>query len=296
MRMFTLVSLVAVGLGLALVGREPAYAQTPTPTATPGATITPSPQQVAVFQGSAWVDARQSSDLIIAKIGDVVCAEPGRPGRGPGTGLIFFVSVVSEDVKPGCGREGATVTFFVGDQRASQTGIWHAGTTQNIVLTVPPPFARFTGAFSINQVLRDEIVLPYIGDRACGNYNSSWIGGGPGYVFEVAVYSSERQPGCGTEGAEVTFKLLDAAGNVIAVAQEKGIWHAWDGASAPQQLNLTMAPAGGPSIKIGNVGTGERHNEASSWQGLPLALAMIGLDGIAAGVALRRRAMGRPSA
>jgi hypothetical protein len=111
-------------------------------------------------------------------------------------------------------------------------------------------------------------------------------------MYGAVVYSAEQQAGCGVEGAEVSFKLLDTAGNVIAVANEKGTWHAWDGVSAPQQLNLTIVPVGSAGIKMANVGTGgPQAGGTSVWASLSLVLVSVGLGGVAAGAALRRRAM-----
>lgn len=94
------------------------------------------------------------------------------------------------------------------------------------------------------------------------------------------------------EGSEVAFKIVDTRGNVLAIANEKAIWHAWDGVSDPQQLNLTFGPAGG--IKVGNTGTGDASgDEGGAWGRLSLVLASLGLAGGVAGFALRRRAMTR---
>jgi hypothetical protein len=121
-------------------------------------------------------------------------------------------------------------------------------------------------------------LVPYIGDKACG--------------YAGVVYSNEQEPGCGVEGSQITFKLLDAQRNVIAVANEKATWHAWDGISEPQQLNLTFGPAG--SITTPNTGTGGGPAQATApWGPLALALASLGLTGGIAALAFRRRAMTR---
>jgi len=299
MRMFTLASLVAVGLGLALVVRGPAYARTPAPTAaptltsTPTTTPTPPPELVARFNGAAWVDARPSPDDITAKIGDVVCgtAKQRLMADAPNH---FDLAVVSDALKSGCGREGATITFFVGDRRA-QTAVWHAGTDTDVDLIAGPPFAYVGGRVTWNCPLNARL-LPFVGDLACGypdpvEYlpppcSDNTVG------YSVVVYSQEQKPGCGTEGVEITFKLVDFSGSVIAIAAEKGAWYAWGGTNEVQRLDLTMVPVGGAGITVGSVGTGDGPERATApWGPLALALASLGLTGGIAALAFRRRAM-----
>jgi len=291
MRMLMLVSLVAVGLGLALVVREPAYARTRTPTPTltpvPVSTSTPVAPKPAVFFGEAWVDGDISPGPLVAKIGDTVCGTDTFLSTPPAN-FSYQVEVASEEATPGCGVDGAIVSFFVAGRQAAETAVWHSGTFQHLTLIVGPFFSMFAGGATINQTLTSEKLVAFVGNTACGDY-SEWIGGGPVYSYFISV-SSSQLPGCGTEGAEVTFKLLDAEGSVIAIANEKGVWHVWDDVLEPyERLNLTFGPAGG--IKIGNVGTGESQHSGTLWRELSLVLAAVGLGGIAAGVALRKRAM-----
>jgi hypothetical protein len=184
--------------------------------------------------------------------------------------------VPPEQALPGCGREGALVTFFVGDQQAAQTVEWHAGEHLAVDLVVGPPFAWYSAGYSPRLV--EGKLVPYIGNQACG--------------YATVVYSAEQQVGCGVEGSVVTFKLLDAQGNVVAVANQTGIWHAWDGVSEPQQLNLTFGPAG--VITMPGTGTGQGwHRGGSVWGQLSLMLGCVGLAGAATGLAFRRHPMTR---
>jgi len=278
---------VCVG-GLIVLGGRAAYAATPTSTPAPAATLTPSPQQLATFQGSAWVNAHASSGPIVAKISDAVCSEPSVAGLGPDSNTpLYTVRVLSDDMRPGCGREGAVLNFFVEDQPASQTAIWHAASTQFLNLIAGPPFARFGGKLSIRRTSSGESVVPIIGDRLCGYDMTGGILGSVS-LYDAIVYSAQQQPGCGVEGAEITFNLLDAEGNVIAVAKEEGVWRAWDGISPSQQLNLTMVPVGG--ITIPSVGTGDaRQHGSGPWGTLAAVLSGAGLIGIATAAALRKR-------
>ena len=109
------------------------------------------------------------------------------------------------------------------------------------------------------------------------------------YYRELNVYSQEQRVGCGTEGAEVTFKLVDGQGNTLATAEQKGIWHAWDGMRDTSQiLNLTLVTPGG--IRIGNVGTGDSQGSGGTPTGVvALGLALAGVATVAAGATLRKR-------
>ena len=320
MRMLMVISLIAVGFGLALVVREPAYARTrtPTPIARPTVTSTPTPtpwptptptlppERVAKFSGEVWLDAfggYGKAGRVTAKIGDTVCGEEPSscaappcifvPASPPPHTRDYHLDVVPAEAKPGCGYEGAQVTFYVGTTQATATAVWHAGTWQEVNLTAGPPFAFFRGELAFPSGLDESIgvnrpvgMYAFIRDNVCGRETRGvW----KGLQYSAIVYSNEQQAGCGTEGAQVTFTLCDGQGNIIGVAREKGVWHAWGDGNVGQELDLTMDPVGG--ITIGNVGDGSSQGSgAALWGELSLVLAAVGLGGIAAGAALRRRA------
>ena len=272
--------------GFAASSRGEANAQSPTPTGAtaPISTPTPAPPEPADFAVIPWVNARNSARQVIAKIGETVCAT-GVPTTGSGLG-IFGVSVPSAEALPGCGRDGAVVTFFVDGQQAPQTAIWHSrafpGASQLVQLIIGPPFARFFGGVSPSKLSPGQEVVPYVADTVCGYGEAN----DPRDAYEAVVYSSEQQAGCGTEGAQVTFKLLDAQGNVIAVANEKATWHAWDAVFEHiQRLDLTFGPAA--VITMPGTGMGDALRSATSaFATLVVALSGIGLVGVATGAAL----------
>jgi len=319
-------SAVLLPLVAALVVGGAAHARlpSPTPTSTPTATITPSPtwtpwptatptlppEQVARFSGKVWEAAFGGywhAGFVTAKIGEVICGdetpscEAGPmpcfhfPVDPPPMMLAYRLDVVSGEVNPGCGYEGALVTFFVGNERAKQTAIWHAGTSQDVNLSTDPPVAYFYGDMTFAAGLDPSVganypigVNVYDGDELCGEETGfAWRE----FSYDAAVRSNQEKPRCGVEGAEVTFKLRDRQGNIIGVAREKGIWHAWGDGNVGQELNLTMDPVG---IALANVGDGRsQHNEAAFWAETSLGLFALGLLGIATGAVLRKRAATR---
>jgi len=276
-------------------GARVASARTPTPTpiSVTVSTATPSPPPPAVFAGTVWVDARIVGDKdLTARIGDTVCGTARPPFISPpgADAPVFGLSVPSDEVLPGCGREGAVVTFFVGGQQAPQTAVWHAGAFEGLALIIGPPFATFGGGLSYNssRIPAGQAVVPYIKDTPCGYA----LIPATRDAYRGIAFSNEQELGCGVEGSQVTFKLLDAQGNVLAVAKEKGVWHAWDGVAEPQSLRLTFGS--GVGITVGNTGTGDASGgEGSAWGRLSILLGFVGLTGVALGLAVRRHAMTR---
>jgi hypothetical protein len=251
----------------------------------PVATATPVPREPALFSVIPWVNGQNTAHDVTAKIGETVCATgiPIVAGVRPS----FQVSVPSEEALPGCGYEGAVVTFFVDGQQAPQTAIWHSGgMSQTLTVVIGPPFALFGGEVGPRRLSPRQVILPYVGNASCGHGRA----GEPGDMYEAVVYSAEQQAGCGVEGSQITFKLLDAQGNVVAVAKEKATWHAWDGVSDVQTLDLTFEAVGG--VTMPSAGDGPQRATAP-WGPLALALASLGLTGGVAALAFRRRRMAR---
>jgi len=297
-RLFLAAALIVtplVGLG-GLRASTPARASNPrmplTPYPTPAPTL--DPKEVFTVVGGCWLDAKpcDSRLTMTAKIGDTVCATASaRPNYGPTVteAPYFGLAVPSNEIEPGCGFEGAVVTFFAGDQEAAQTAAWHGGTTrqEDMNFTVGPPFAHFIGNLdrdSLQGNLPSLRILPSVGETQCGVASIA----GWGTQYEAEIPSAEQSPGCGTEGAEVTFKLVDGQGNVVSTASQTGVWHKWDGIWPGQSLDLTFSATTGMSSP--NVGTsdGARHDVI---QLTPLAAVVCaaGVVAIVASLALRRR-------
>lgn len=104
------------------------------------------PQIPATFYGTVIVDGEAPGDGadIRGFIGDVDCTQIGSGPRyllenGIGS---YVINVMHESQKPGCGNDGATVTFTVNGAAARQTATWAPGPKQ-VGLSVgegsPPP-------------------------------------------------------------------------------------------------------------------------------------------------------------
>lgn len=98
----------------------------------------------ATFFGSVTVDGQSVSDgtAVVALIDGKVCGEgdkePGQRGTwtateaSPEYGIesgdsLYVVDVVSDSQVPGCGTDGAIVTFLIAERPAHQRGLWIAG-------------------------------------------------------------------------------------------------------------------------------------------------------------------------
>ena len=158
-----------------------------------------------------------------ARVGDTVCAtdsNPVVPTDGQNR-LLFTLRVPSAEVVPSCGTEGAQVTFFVGDQQAVETAAWHAGAQQFMFFVAGNPFARFDGSLSKQ---------PFPGSQLCLLLGRHYAVLATGFGWTRGRRSPPQSaPWLRDAGAAGHLQILDARGNVFAVAIETGTWHAWDG-------------------------------------------------------------------
>jgi hypothetical protein len=281
-----------------------AYARTPTPTATstprPSATATPMPtptapaDQVSIFEGPCWLDgAACPYDAIVSASIDGNACGPQAYSITPADGdhALNVLRVPSREITPGCGYEGASIQFFIGNRPTLGTEIWHAGSRKLVTFFAGSPFAPFSGLSSL-AIAPGQSIVPFIDGKSCG-YGRTHLGNvDPEHAYAVYVFSDEQQAGCGREGAQVIFKLVDPQGNVIAVANQTAVWYAWTGDyNEWRQLDLTFGPVGG--IKMGNVGTGDGSGESRIGSRLAVLLGLAGFAGVAVGFGFRRRATRR---
>ena len=102
------------------------------------------PNPPATFAGTVTVDGHSVTDgtEVIALIDGKVCGEgervPGQKGTWTATEArpeydiesgdsMYVVDVVSDSQVPGCGTDGATVTFLIAGRPSQQVGLWKAG-------------------------------------------------------------------------------------------------------------------------------------------------------------------------
>ena len=102
------------------------------------------PSPPATFAGTVRVDGQSVPDgtPVLALVNDNLCGESSREPGQKGTwtvdkdvadlGMhsgdsIYIVDVASDSQTPGCGTEGAIVTFQVAGQPAHEKGLWKAG-------------------------------------------------------------------------------------------------------------------------------------------------------------------------
>jgi hypothetical protein len=204
----------------------------------------------AHFMGLVWLDGTEPpmGTLVQAFVGDTECGEHKTTIGGNVAGqwvggfigrAIYLISVPSSDKRPGCGTEGASITFWVGGREAHQTGQWRSGDTQFLHLTVGAQPAIFSGDVTIDgdPVLRDVPIQALIGDVLCGDLRVAYDSEPPlmeeSEYRHLAVLPSEARAGCGTEGAQIRFLVKGIQAKETAV---------WEPGFHTLDLLITTAP------------------------------------------------------
>jgi len=99
------------------------------------------PAPPAAFAGKVTVDGQPatSGTVIQAKIGTASCGVATVYSAGGEARYNLEVPALEPNASPNCGVEGATVTFWVGDRQATQTGTWLNYQLNIVDLTVVTP-------------------------------------------------------------------------------------------------------------------------------------------------------------
>jgi hypothetical protein len=88
------------------------------------------PQVPASFYGTVSADGKPVADgaSVFAFIDGKDCTQPGARGAiRQGGASVYVLSVMHESQAAGCGLEGKTITFLVGDRPAAQGATWRPG-------------------------------------------------------------------------------------------------------------------------------------------------------------------------
>lgn len=108
------------------------------------------PSIPAFFYGAVVVDGQPpaAGTQITARIGGKDCTQAGNNGTFPeGSLSAYSITVAHTSQIAGCGTDGATITFFIGGQQATQTTTWQAGPRElglSIGSQAPPPLPTAT--------------------------------------------------------------------------------------------------------------------------------------------------------
>ena len=105
------------------------------------------PNPPSRFAGTVLVDGAKpaAGTVITAKVGNTSCGTTTVTGDG---NYVVDVPALDPGATPNCGTDGATVSFWIGDKLASQTGSWanYKLSVLNLTYTTPvTPSATATG-------------------------------------------------------------------------------------------------------------------------------------------------------
>lgn len=98
--------------------------------------ITISQEPPSGFWGNAYIGGTPApvGAVVSAVIGSVECGSYTLDTAG-----VYGLVVAPASTNPGCGTEGATVTFKINGNTATPAGIWHSGTNQYLDINAGTP-------------------------------------------------------------------------------------------------------------------------------------------------------------
>ena len=217
------------------------------------------PQIPSTFFGTASIDGKvpPADTDVRALIDGLDCTQDGPARRfvlDAGVGL-YVVTVVHESQKPGCGRDGRTVTFTVGGRPAAQSAKWVAGPQQldlnagsGSAVPLPPATATPTG--------RVSLVTPSAGNTQPGGSPVSRTGTPPVDPITLTPSSGVRPIDSATGAIDVAVTPGPPSAGDKAGANDGGIL-------APIVLGLAvLAMAGAAAGFVLSRRRGERNGQA----------------------------------
>lgn len=177
-------------------------------------------QTASTFEGTVWVDARPApaTAAVVVTVGATSCATATVTFTSGGREVFYSVEVPSEADLPGCGTEGAEVTFTIDGEPAKPTGVWKAGQTQKLDIWSGEDFAAFSGKLLLDgqplPTTSDSALLEaFIGATRCGSHTASLVQHPlpepveqPAY-HNLIVLPETLRAGCGKPGDTITFTV-----------------------------------------------------------------------------------------
>jgi hypothetical protein len=139
-RMLTGSGLAAV-LGVVMLGFSGAFSAQEAQAESP-------PNPPSRFAGSVLVDgaAPPAGTTLTARVGNTNCGQTGTFNVGSQSRYVLDVPALDPGATPNCGTDGATVTFWIGERRAQETGSWANYRLSELNLTFVTPTPTPTAA------------------------------------------------------------------------------------------------------------------------------------------------------
>lgn len=135
----------------------------------------------------------------------------------------YAIDVKTDAEKAGCAEPGDTIQFYIDGEPANPTAVWEEG-SHHLDIHTGPDFATFSGTLTCHgepciEFVVGPAIAPYVrayvdGKLCAGHAVSGWL---ITSYYNVNIPSDEAVPGCGTEGATVTFTVDGEPANEVAV-------------------------------------------------------------------------------
>ena len=182
------------------------------------------PSPPARFFGSVTLNDQPAPPGIVveARIGGVPCGAVSVSANGR-----YTLDVLSAATRPGCGRNGATVTFLIGGLPAAETGVYDDGSFLELNLSART--ARLTAQVTVEQWVRYQ-------DEPCRTRRGDWCvhiftlspAGEPYAVYRMV---NEHMDGHTTQPVDWVFVTPNVPTGRVDVRAESGVrrvlWQRW---------------------------------------------------------------------
>ncbi len=214
-----LIATIAAALTLSIVAGVSAQGIPNPPTAFTGTVTSP--------------DGAVAADLTVeAYVGDTLCNEPEDKTYVQDGETKYFVKVHHSSRRPGCGTDGATVSFRIGGRAATQTGTFGGG-LETVNLTLAPEVRVATVHVAVWRSTSNPSDL-YLSTRPEGGAWTTHDDDGP---LSMSVFGSGR-----FERSDDLIAVDVDLGNGSTATVHVAVWRS---TSNPSYLYLSTRPEGG---------------------------------------------------